>query len=104
MRGARRRSVSEKGAFGMRKMKRVGGFLLSLFFNMLLNARGLIPAAVLLVLHYVLRVPIWLSFAALGIWIAAMIVRMLFFGWAGRCSAIPDPPKENKNPYSAGKK
>ena len=70
----------------MRKMKRVGGFLLSLLFNMLLNARGLIPAAVLLVLHYVLRVPIWLSFAALGIWIAAMIARMLFFGWALRSS------------------
>ena len=88
----------------MRKVKRAGGFLLSLLFNMLLNARGLISAAVLLVLHYVLRVPIWLTFAALGIWIAAMIARMLFFGWAGRCFAIPDSSKEHINPYSAGKK
>lgn len=83
----------------MRRTKRKGGFFLCLIFNMLLNLDGLIPAAVLLVLHFVIDLSVWWAVAAAAIWIAWQVVWMLFIGFAGRCS-VPDPPKENKNPYS----
>lgn len=69
---------------------------------MLLNAEGLIPAAILLVMHFVLGWS-WHWAALTGfLWLAWIIIYMLLIGWASRCSGAPDPPKENKNPYSAG--
>lgn len=87
----------------MRRTKRSGSFLLCLAFNMLLNLDGLIPAAVLLVLHFVLDWSVWWSALAAGLWLAWLLVWMRLIGWAGRCGSTPDLPKENKNPYSAGK-
>ncbi len=87
----------------MRKTRRNGGFLLCLLFNMLLNPEGLIPAVVLLVLHFVLGWSVWWAIAAAGGWLLWLIFWMWFIGWAGRCGNAPDPPKENKNPYSAGR-
>lgn len=87
----------------MRRTKRSGNFIICLLFNMLLNIEGLIPAGVLLALHFILKWSIWWAALAAGLWILWLIVWMLFVGWAGRCGSTPDPPKENKNPYSAGK-
>lgn len=86
----------------MRRTKRSGNFILCLLFNMLLNFEGLIPAAVLLVLHFIFGWSVWWSALAAALWIVWLIIWMLFIGWAGRCSSTPDPPKENKNPYSVG--
>lgn len=86
----------------MRGPKRAGNFFLSLAFNMLLNPEGLILAVILLVLHFVLGLSIWWSVLAFGVWILWLVLWMAFMGWAGRCSR-PDPPKENKNPYSVKK-
>ena len=88
----------------MRKTERGGGFLLCLLFNMLLNLEGLIPAAVLLALHFVLKWPIWWAATAAGLWLVYLIFWMLFMGFAAKSSNTPDPPKENKNPYSVGNK
>lgn len=88
----------------MRKNKRSGNFLISLFFNILLNFEGIIPAAVLLVLHFWLDISIWWSAAALALWLLWIILWMLFMGWANECGNTPDKPKENKNPYSAANK
>lgn len=85
----------------MRRTKRNDGFLLCLLFNMLLNLEGLIPAAVLLALHFFLDWSVWWAVLAVGLWLGWLILWMLLMGWAGRCSNTPDPPKENKNPYSA---
>ena len=86
----------------MRRTSRSGSFILCLLFNMLLNLEGLIPAAVFLVLHFLFDWPIRWSALAAALWVAWLILWMLFVGFAGRCSRIPDPPKENKNPYSVG--
>ena len=53
----------------MRKTNRSGSFLLCLLFNMLLNLEGLIPAAVFLALHFILKWSIWWAVLAAGLWI-----------------------------------
>lgn len=69
---------------------------------MLLNLDGLIPAAILLVLHFWRGWSPWWAVGAAGIWLLVLVLQMLLLGWASRCGNIPDPPRENKNPYSAG--
>lgn len=86
----------------MRRTKRSGSFILCLFINMLLNLDGLIPAAVLLILHFALGWSLGWTVIALGVWFIRLILWMSIIGWAGRCGATPDKPKENKNPYSSG--
>ncbi len=85
----------------MRRTRRTGNFLICLLFNMLLNIDGLIPAVVLLVLHFLFKISVWWSVAAAVIWIVCLSVWMFIIGWARDCSSEPDAPKENKNPYSA---
>ena len=68
----------------MRNSKRSGSFFPCLFINMLMNIEGLLPAVILLVLHFWLKISVW--------W------------WAGKCGSSRDLPKENKNPYSVGNK
>ena len=86
----------------MRRARRRGNFFLCLLINMLLNPEGLIPAVILLVLHVWLGWPVWWAVLAAGLWILWLILWMRLIGWAGKCGSTPDPPKENKNPYSAG--
>ena len=86
----------------MRRTKRSGGFFLCLLLNMLLNFEGMIPAAVLLVLHFVFGWSLRWAAGALGVWLLWLVIWSCVIGWAGRCGSAPDPKKENKNPYSAG--
>ena len=86
----------------MRRMARIGDFLLCLLINSVLNPEGFIPAALLLVLHFLTGISVWWTVLATGLWISVLILRIFLIGWAGRCGSIPDPPKENKNPYSRG--
>ena len=88
----------------MRKTNRSDSFLLCLLFNMLLNLEGLIPAAVFLALHFILKWSIWWAVLTAGLWIVYLILWMLFMRFAAKSSNTPDPPKENKNPYSVGNK
>ena len=87
----------------MRRTKRTGNFFLCLLFNMMLNLEGTIPAWILLILHFCIGISIFWFWLALALWIIYLLVWMKIIGWAGRCST-PDSPKENKNPYSVGKK
>ena len=84
----------------MRQTRRSGNFVLCLLINMVLNAEGLIPAAILLTLHFWLKFSVWWSVLAVGLWLARLTVGMLLIGWASRCGNTPDPVKPNKNPYS----
>lgn len=88
----------------MRKTKSNGGFWLCLLLNIVLNFEGIIPAAILLALHFLLHISIWWAVAAFAVWIVGILVWMLIMNWAARCSSTPDKPKENKNPYSVGNK
>ncbi len=86
----------------MRRTKKKGSFFLCLLINMVLNLEGAIPAAVLLILHFALGWSLWWAVAVFGVWILWLIFWMGAIGWARQCGSTPDPPKENKNPYSTG--
>lgn len=86
----------------MRNSKRSGSFFPCLFINMLMNIEGLLPAVILLVLHFWLKISVWWSVGAFIAWILYLIMWMAFIGWAGKCGSVRDLPKENKNPYSVG--
>ena len=83
------------------RTKRKSGFILCLLINMLLNYKGMIPAVVLLVLHFILNWSLWLSIAAFGSWLLWLILWMYLIGWTERYDNTPEPQKKNKNPYSA---
>ena len=83
------------------RTKRKSGFILCLLINMLLNYKGMIPAVVLLVLHFILNWSLWLSLAAFGAWLLWLILWMYLIGWTERYDNTPEPQKKNKNPYSA---
>ena len=83
------------------RTRRKSGFILCLLINMLLNYKGMIPAVVLLVLHFILNWSLWLSIAAFGAWLLWLILWMYLIGWTERYYNTPEPQKKNKNPYSA---
>lgn len=85
----------------MRSTKRSGGFIICLLFNCVLNLDGLIPAAILLALHFIFDISYLWSIGAALIWLAVIVIKMLFFRWVNTCSNEIDKPKKNKNPYSA---
>lgn len=84
----------------MRRTKRSGSFWLCLLINMVLNLEWTIPAWILLALHFWLGWSIWWFVLALALWLINILFWMKVMGWAADCSNTPDPPKENKNPYS----
>lgn len=75
-------------------------FLRSFLFNLLMNHWGGVVSAVLLVLHYMVGLPMWYFWVALGGWLFIILVMTLFLHWVGRQPDAPEKPKENKNPYS----
>lgn len=85
----------------MRKTKRTGGLLLCLLINLLLNLEWSIPAWLLLGLHIWLSISIWWFIGGLTFWVLRILAGMWLMGWASACGKEKDPPKENKNPYSA---
>jgi hypothetical protein len=87
----------------MRRTKRSGSFWLCLLINMVLNLEWTIPAWILLALHFWLGWSIWWFVLALALWLIDIPFWMKVMGWAADCSNTPDPPKENKNPYSVRK-
>ena len=77
-------------------------FLKNLLLNLALNLWGLVPALVLLILHFVFHIPLKWTFIALGAWVAYIAVRLIVITFF---SSLPKPTKEeeyreNKNPYS----
>ena len=86
----------------MRRTKRSGGFFVCLIFNMFLNILWLIPAAVLLALHFLLDISAWWAIGAAIAWFVYVLLWVILIGWAGRCGSEPGAPKENKKPHSAG--
>ena len=77
-------------------------FLKNLLLNLALNLWGLVPALVLLILHFVFHIPLKWAFIALGAWVAYIAVKVLIITLF---ASLPKPTKEeeyrkNKNPYS----
>lgn len=67
-----------------------------------MNIEGLLPAVILLVLHFWLKISVWWSVGAFIAWILYLIMWMSFIGWEGKGGSSCDLSKENKNPYSVG--
>lgn len=88
----------------MRTTKRNSGFLVCFLINAILNIDGLIPAGILLVLHFVFDISILWSILAAIVWLGVLIVKMLLLRWVNSCSNTPEKEKVNKNPYSVGAK
>lgn len=84
----------------MKILKRIGNFLFTTLINLGLNIWQSIPAWALLALHFWLNIPIWLFWIALLIWIVVTMIKTAIVSWAAWCASIPNPPRENKNPYS----
>ena len=86
-----------------RLLRRTGDFLLSLLIHLILDPWELLPAGILLALHFLLDLWIGWFWVALGLWALRIFLIRVIFGWANRCGNTPDRPKENKNPYSVKK-
>ena len=85
-------------AFG-RVLARIGRFLLSYLLSLVFHWEGLIPAVLLLVLHFWPGIPLYWFFIALGLWMLFVLIRILFFRFAIH-SSVPTPHQPNRNPYS----
>lgn len=89
----------------MKRIRKSGNFWLCFLINLLLNFELTIPAWFLLGMHFLLGWSIWWFWLALVLWPAVILIRMELFSWLVALGNQPDPPKENKNPYSVkGKK
>ena len=87
----------------MKWIKLHGGLLVGLLVNMLLNLEWSILAWIMLGLHSLVGLPIGWFLGGLGLWILRCLAGMWLIGWTAKCGSVKDPPKENKNPYSAKK-
>ncbi len=85
----------------MRRTKFNGSLILVWLCNLLLNLHWSIPAWILLATHFWLGWPIWLFWVAVVLWILLTVFFTFFIRMANKCSNIPTPKRENKNPYSA---
>lgn len=84
------------------KTKNTGhGLFLSLLINLVLNLTWLLPAAILLVLHFWIKLSYWWAVGAVGIWLFGILFWTLFLFFSARAGSERDKPKINKNPYSA---
>ena len=84
------------------KIRTDGSFFICLAINMLLNLEGLIPAAILLGLHFLLDWSLLWSIGAAVLWVIGLIIFMLFMGWACSGSDVPDQSNIKLKPYIAG--
>ena len=84
----------------MKNSRQSGNFFLCLLLNLILGFPWSIPAWILLGLHFWLDISIWWFVGGMILWVCAILFSMWFLQWAAKCGNEPDPPKENKNPYS----
>lgn len=88
----------------MRKTKHEGSFWVCFLFNVIINIHWILPSIVLLILHFCIDLSIWYAVAAFVLWLLSVFFWMKIIEWSSKCSNTPDPPKENKNPYSVKEK
>lgn len=92
----------------MKYLRRFGSFLLWYIIFLMLHLPKTIPAWILLVLYFWLKIPLllWISLVIFGVYAIAIFFRMLIFGWTipygikkmGKTDLVKQG--ENKNPYS----
>ena len=84
-----------------RKGKSSDGFFLCFLFNLLFNYWLGLIALVLLILHFWLKIPLFLTFIGLLAWVGVALITSVMVLWAAKTSDEETPYRENLNPYSA---
>ena len=84
----------------MRRPNNSNGFLFCFIVNLMFNIAWIIPALILLVLHFILHISILWFIILICIWALIIFIWTLILSYASRTGGTIDPPKENKNPYS----
>ena len=79
------------------------GFISALLINLIFDLEWTIPAWIALALHFFLDISILWFVGAIALWIVGVGIKTAVFSWLIREGNRPDPPKENKNPYSSVK-
>jgi len=77
------------------------GFILCFALNLLFNYWLGVIAFILFVLHFWLRIPLFLSFMVSLIWVGTAFVGTALIYWASKSGNEPTPERKNLNPYSA---
>ena len=77
------------------------GFISALLINLVFDLEWTIPAWILLAAHFIFKISIWWFVGALAVWVIGVAIKTAVFSWLIHVGNIPDPPKENKNPYSS---
>ena len=77
------------------------GFFSALLINLIFDLEWTVPAWILLAAHFIFKISIWWFVGALILWIIGVAIKTSVFSWLVHVGNIPDPPKENKNPYSS---
>jgi len=83
-------------------MRRFGAFIASFGFSLFRHSGwGALALLLFLLRFWLTAIPWFLPLAFLGVWLLMALVFISFLGWAASAGGRPDPPRENKNPYSA---
>ena len=77
------------------------GLFPAFLLNLILNLTWLLPAAILLVLHFWIKLPYWWAVGAAGLWFFGVLCWTFFISFSVRAGSEQIAPKANKNPYSA---
>lgn len=85
----------------MKKRPQGNGFFSALAINLIFNLEWTIPAWLLLAAHFIFDISLWWFAGALAVWVIGVAIKTAVLSWLVRVGNIPDPPKENKNPYSS---
>ena len=87
----------------MKKKRYTGnkGFIVAWCVNLVFDLEWTIPAWIALALHFFLDISILWFVGAIVLWIVGVGIKTAVFSWLVREGNRPDPPKENKNPYSS---
>ena len=83
----------------MKTPKRTVGFLTGVLLNMFINWQWLTVPALLLILHFWLKISIWWFVGAISLWAVMIIIVTLILNYGMSYYSV-DPERPNKNPYS----
>ncbi len=84
-----------------RQYKGNGGFLVAWCVNLVFNLEWTVPAWILLALYFFADISILWFVGAIVLWVVMVGIKTAVLSWLIKEGNRPDPPKENKNPYSS---
>ena len=85
----------------MKKRPQGNGFFSALLINLVFDLEWTIPAWLLLAAHFIFDISLWWFAGALAVWVIGVAIKTAVLSWLVHIGNIPDPPKENKKPYSS---